>query len=359
MHDAAAGVLLYITGVTLFLILILPLFYRFNLILPLTRLMDGLKAVNYGNLDIQVPVKSGDEIGFLTQNFNEMVASIRMTREALKTSNRNLEQKIESRTKDLQAKNNDLEAAVEKLHQTQEQLLLQKKMASIGNLIAGLAHEINNPVGVIRSAADVSRRCLERLQKANGNADQILKILSDNNRVTGEAGQRIASLMENLRNFSRLDEASFQETNVHLGLESTLQLLNSSLPKNATIKKSFGEIPPIRCQPAKLNQAFMHILQNAISAIDQNGQISVSTGLENNQVFVEIEDNGKGIPDERMENLFEFHFTAGNQRVRLGSGLSSTYQILQEHQGEISINSTLGKGTTVRMTILISQAAAK
>lgn len=353
IHRSAVRLLLYITAVTLFLLLVLPLFYRSNLIRPISRLMDGLRAVDGGDLSIKVPVKSGDEIGFLTQNFNEMVASIRQTREALKTSNRTLEQKIEARTRDLQLKNHDLEAAMDQLHQTQEQLLLQKKMASIGNLVAGLAHEINNPVGAIRSAADVSRRCLEKikLNGSNGGSEKYLKILTDNNRVTEEAGLRISDLVENLRNFSRLDEASFQKADIHQCLESTLKLLVHNLPAGVSIEKNFAELPSIHCQPARLNQAFMHVLENAIDAVGKEGRIRISTFSDKKRVRIEIEDNGRGIPGELLKNLFEFHLVSGGNRVRLGSGLSTTYQVLQEHRGEIHIDSVEGNGTIVSISL--------
>jgi len=168
----AWGLILFILGSTIVILLLFPKFFKSSLNGPLQSLLGGMRAVNDGDMSVEVPVHTDDEFGFLTRSFNGMVGSIRVAEDRLKRyaseleeANETLESRVEDRTRDLNEKNVELEQTLVELQETQNQLMLQEKMASVGQLVAGLAHEINNPIGVVSSSADVARRCVIQIDE--------------------------------------------------------------------------------------------------------------------------------------------------------------------------------------------------
>ncbi|MFQ5632512.1 MAG: tetratricopeptide repeat protein, partial [bacterium] len=214
-------------------------------------------------------------------------------------------------------KNIELAAALENLQQAQAQLIQSEKMAALGNLIAGVAHEVNSPIGVINSGIDISERAVQKVltvlensttvqdTKKNKLLQRSLRILQDNNRATTVAGKRIARLVESLKNFTRLDEADLQYADVHEGIESTLALLAAKLSEQTQIVKNFGELSKIKCYPHELNQVFMTLLVNAAEAIEDKGTISIDTSANGKFVFIRIRDTGRGIPDDKINDIFD------------------------------------------------------
>jgi len=197
--------------------------------------------------------------------------------------NLTLTEKVEARTQDLHAKNVKLKETLEQLKEMQHQLILQEKMASLGNLVAGVAHEVNNPIGAVHSAADVTRRCIEKIKeilkssqtlqelKSSEQLEKSLRILTDNNHVTTTASERITDIVRSLKIFARLDEADYQVANIHDGLDTTLTLLDHEIKDRIIVSRDYGDIPNIGCYPNQLNQVFMNILMNAVQAIEKKG----------------------------------------------------------------------------------------
>jgi signal transduction histidine kinase len=245
----------------------------------------------------------------------------------------------------------------------QHQLIMQEKMASLGNLVAGVAHEVNSPIGAVYSAADVSRRCVEKISmilstsrtmeelNSSEQLQKSLKILADNNKVTTAASERIANIVRSLKTFARLDEADYQEADILEGLDSTLILLEHEIKDRIVVIKNFGDIPKISCYPNQLNQVFMNLLMNAVQAIDGEGRITIKTDLEEGKVTVEISDTGRGIPPQNMAKIFDPGFTTKGVGVGTGLGLSISHNIIKKHNGDIKVESEKGKGSS--FTILL------
>ncbi len=276
--------------------------------------------------------------------------------EEVRKLNAELEQRVHERTA-------ELESTLRRLKETQNQLVLREKMASLGNLVAGVAHEVNTPIGAIHSTADVTRRCIEKIKgilkssqtlqelKSSDQLQKSLKILGDNNNVTATASERIANIVRSLKTFARLDEADYQKTDIHEGLDSTLTLIDYEIKGRTSVIKDYSEIPKINCYPNQLNQVFMNVLMNAVQAIKQEGQITIRTYLKDGNVAVTISDNGCGIPSENMGKIFDPGFTTSGVGVGTGLGLSISHNIIQKHNGEIKVESEVGEGTS--FTILL------
>ena len=311
---------------------------------------SAAEKVAEGDLSVQLPVKSNDEIGHLAGSFNQMTTALRLSREKtekqaemLRTTNNQLEQR-----------NQDLQTTMKELKETQEQLLLKEKLAGLGQLVAGISHEINNPIGTVISSMDVSERCITKIRKSmddiktnGGITEDNLKMLEDNVKVSITASKRIATIVKSLKNFAGLDESEYQIVNIHQGIDNSLTLLENELRDRVQVKKHYGDIPKIGCYPGQLNQVFMNLLKNASEAIHHSGFIEVKTSQENNQIKIEIADSGRGIPAKHLNKIFDFGFSSGDTRMKMTSGLSTTYNIIQKHKGQMKIESKEGKGTTV------------
>ena len=265
----------------------------------------------------------------------------------------------------LKQKNDELQQTLLKLKETQQELVMQSKMASLGSLVAGVAHEVNNPIGAVNSSADVSTRCIDRLcqlletdqtldeLKNNDQFRQLLSFLRENNQIMVAAGDRITKVVRSLKNFARLDEAELQEANLHDGLESTLSLVHHEIENRATVIREYGEVPPVFCYPRQLNQVFMNLFVNAAQAIEEDGVIRIKTFSDGTCAYVKITDTGKGIPPENLSKIFDPGFTTKGVRVGTGLGLSISYNIIQKHKGEIRVESQVGRGTEFTLKLPI------
>jgi len=252
-----------------------------------------------------------------------------------------------------------LKAANEEIKQTQTHLIQSEKMASLGQLVAGIAHEINNPVGAISSIHDTQVKAIDKLKDhlqkicALKEADQdildkYLRIIDDANKVISNGSDRVAEIVRRLKSFARLDEAELQKVDINECIDDTLGLIHHEIKHNINVLKRCGRVPPIACYPGQLNQVLLNLLINAKHALEgceEKGEIHISTSFIENRVLITIEDNGKGISKDNLDRIFDPGFTTKGVGIGTGLGLSICYQIIKEHRGEIKVESKEGFGT--------------
>lgn len=248
------------------------------------------------------------------------------------------------------------------LAEAQAQLLQSAKMASLGDLVAGIAHDMNSPLGSIHANADLAERAVAIVRESISEAardtklGRALEALEQSSRTTLVASERILAIVRTLRQFARLDEAERKRANLHEGLDATLELLHHRLIENITVVKDYGELPEMVCYPNRLNQMFMHLMVNAIEAMDQGGTLTLRTGREGDRAVVEICDTGVGIEPEIRDRIFDPGFTTKGVGVGLGLGLAISYRIVQDHRGEIEVVSSPGEGSRFRVRLPIERA---
>ena len=257
----------------------------------------------------------------------------------------------------------ELERMNTALVESQAQVVQAEKMASIGSLTAGIAHEMNTPIGVINSNTDVSGRCIANIVKMLQNCKTIdelandkqfqssLEVLQNSNRVTLDSSARIIQLVNSLKSFTRLDEAAFQKADVHEGIDSALTLIQHEFEDRIDIVKEYGNIPRVSCYPGELNQVFMNLLKNAAEAIEGAGKITIRSFATNGTVHVQMEDTGVGLAPEQIQRIFDPGIKRKGTRVRAGWGLFASYKIVEKHNGEVKIQSEPGRGTTVTVAL--------
>jgi two-component system, NtrC family, sensor kinase len=277
---------------------------------------------------------------------------------------------------DLERRNEELRESKEKLQHAQAHLVHNEKMASLGHLAAGVAHELNNPAGFIFGNMEILKECaagLERLLKFYEKAslppdeaaqvglikdeidyentlDDLCSIISD----CHDGAERIRDVVQNLRTFSRLDEADFKKVDIHEGIDATIRLLSRYYTSGRVeLQRDYGELPPVDCYAGQLNQVWMNLLANAAQAVGEGGRVRVSTWREGQAAVVRVSDTGCGIPHERLKNIFDPFFTTKPVGEGTGLGLSVTHSIVERHGGHIEVESLPGQGTTFTVTIPI------
>ncbi|MBI2841411.1 MAG: PAS domain S-box protein [Acidobacteria bacterium] len=255
------------------------------------------------------------------------------------------------------------------LLESQTQLMQAEKMAALGSLVAGVAHEINTPLGSVNSNNDIFALTFQRMRdfiRSHPPADRadaekeladILSIVDEAIQTNRMACERIVKIVRSLRNFVRLDEADRKMADIHDGIESTLILVAHELKRRITVVKEFGNIPEIECYPNQLNQVFMNLLVNAAQAIEAEGSIRIRTWRENDSIRIAISDDGKGIPRELHSKVFEPGFTTKKAGLGTGLGLSICMKIVQNHEGRIDLESDVGRGTTFTVVLPIRSRA--
>ena len=252
----------------------------------------------------------------------------------------------------LNKKNKKLEKTLSELKETQMQLINSEKMASIGQLVSGVAHEINTPLASISS----NNKLISRILSSEKISEQQLDVLKDLNSIDKEAASRISNIVKSLKRFVRLDEAEFQEADINNEIDLTLKLLTHELKRNIVVEKKYSEIPPISCSVNMLNQVFMNLLVNACHSIPQEKQgiITITTLIENNILFVKIKDNGCGMSKEVQSKIFNVGFTTKKIGLGTGLGLSISKKIIELHKGSISFVSQENVGTEFIVSIPLS-----
>lgn len=245
-------------------------------------------------------------------------------------------------------KNEKLQKTLNELKETQLQLINSEKMASVGQLVAGVAHEINTPLASINSNNEISKKILGKLDCADEN---MLKTMKDINEIDNEAIKRISNIVKSLKKFVRLDEAQLQEADINKELDLTLQLISHETKNKITIVRNYSRLPLIKCYVNMLNQVFMNILVNACQSIKDKGEIIITTDYKNDNLIVSIKDNGVGMSKKVKDQIFHTGFTTKGIGIGTGLGLAISNKIIQRHKGTITFKSEENVGTEFIITI--------
>ncbi len=344
-----------------------------HIVQSIFTIVTASEAIAAGKLDQKVPDSNVQELGILAGSFNCMAEQLRESFAALENTNEELEIRVKERTK-------ELSQALYNLQTTQSQLVQTEKMSSLGQMVAGIAHEINNPVSFIHGNIICTKEYIQELlaiinlyekyyphptdeiQQSLKNCDMdfLKEDLEKMLNSMQEGTNRIKDIVLNLRNFSRLDESQLKEVDLRSGLESTLLILQHRLKSTnkmpaIEVIKNYGNLPKVECYPGLLNQVFMNILSNAIDAIEElqtnhtNNKLTILISTEmtaENCAVVRIRDNGFGIAENLLPKIFDPFFTTKPVGKGTGLGLSIAYQIVRDkHQGELICTSKLGEGT--------------
>ena len=240
------------------------------------------------------------------------------------------------------------------LHAMQTKLIEAEKMAILGKLAAGTAHELNTPLGVLKSnaalIASATQRLVALVNEVPDVAQRAAKLaggIDSSCRATKTAVDRVAAIAETFQRFAQLDQAERRPFDVREGLESTLTVLAPTVPDAVELRRNFGDVPVIQAWPRELNQAFMTVLQNAVQAIEGAGVVTAETGATDREVIVHIRDNGRGMTEEQVDRLFDVSWSEDGHRTRMRFGLAAAYTAVQRHDGWIDVQSDVGRGTTV------------
>jgi signal transduction histidine kinase len=281
----------------------------------------------------------------------------------------------------LQKKQEEQRALIGKLEEAQNQLMQSEKMASIGQLAAGVAHEINNPIGYVYSNLGTLEKYVQDAFGMIEQYEQAEESISDPDVKTSlkaakkkldldfmrddlaalmnesrDGITRVKNIVQNLKDFSHVDTADkWHFSDLHRGLDSTLNIVHNELKYKADVIRQYGELPEVECLSSQLNQVFMNLLVNAAHAIEKRGTITIRTGHEGEEVWVEVADTGKGIAPEYLQKIFDPFFTTKPVGKGTGLGLSLSYGIVQKHHGRIEVQSELGKGATFRVWLPVRQ----
>jgi len=258
---------------------------------------------------------------------------------------------LEAQNDELEVQNQELVEAHQVIKNTQDQLVQSEKMASMGQVTAAILHEINTPLGAVSSNVQMMEMILEKLTKEldgfeNTKVTKGLKAMSSSATITFDAVQRVHEITMNLKNFSRIDQAEFKESDVHEGINSVLMLTSNLWTNHLIIDKHYGELPAIRCYPSLLNQVFMNIIVNAVHATEKDGKLEISSSLIDDYVRIEFKDDGTGIPEDKLEQIFESGFTMKDVGKGTGLGLSISKDIVDKHKGRIYARNNEDQGAT-------------
>jgi two-component system NtrC family sensor kinase len=319
-------------ALTLSLALTVGVFIWFFVHIPVQRLMVGTKEISSGNLEYKIKTLTKDEMGLLAQSFNTMTEDLSEAKHEITEWSTELERRVNQKT--------------EELKQTQERVLQIEKLASLGQLSATVAHELNNPIAGILTYSKLIQKKLQKDDIPLSDKESILKYL----KMIETESDRSGSIVKNLLLFSRKKDRDVQPHQLNLIIEKSLQLIVHHLKlHNISLQKQLPPtIPVIHVDEDQLQQALLALFVNAVEAMDKDGILTVKTEHNNieKSAYIYVQDNGKGIAEEDIDHIFEPFFTTKHKVKGVGLGLSVVYGIVQSHNGEIRVESELYEGTT-------------
>ncbi len=350
--------MLIIIGSAGFVLLIFPLILRVSLIKPLQRLMVGIGRAEKGDLQVEVPCGMLDEIGIVTRNFNEMVKSLKQSKDELSQYANTLESQVAERT-------TELSNSLKDLQNTQAQLIQAEKMASLGELTAGIAHEIQNPLNFVNNFAEVSKELIGEMNEeiAKGNYDEVIAIarnIEENQVKINHHGKRADAIVKGMLQHSRRNTGQKEPTNINALADEYLRLAYHGLRVkdksfNATMKTDFDEsIGRINIIPQEIGRVILNLVTNAFYAVAEKNEqqsegyeptVSVGTKKINDKIEIKVADNGNGIPQKLLDKIFQPFFTTKPAGQGTGLGLSLAYDIVKAHGGEIKVKTKEEKGS--------------
>lgn len=335
-------IMLAVSFGSLFLVSLLGKFMTAGILKPVNNLNMQLKAMAEGDLDNLscsplVMKKAPVEIHMMIENANQILARMMTNRELLEAQN-----------EELHSQNDELIETKEIIQKQQNMLVQNEKMASIGQLSAAIVHEINTPVGAIKSNAQMIQMLSDQLAKQELTDSQLkpLEKIKTLNDIILQASDRVTAIIKSLKSYSRLDQSDFKASNINEDLQNVL-LLTSNLWKNRIqIVEQFGDIPLIKCYSGLLNQVFMNLVVNAIDAMEDGGTLTLNTTVRGECVVIEIQDTGSGIEADHLARIFDEGFTTKSKNKGSGLGLALSKDIVEKHKGRIEVVTELGQGST-------------
>ncbi|MEM7293176.1 MAG: ATP-binding protein [Pseudomonadota bacterium] len=372
--------------VEMLLVALFSYFLGAYLLSELKVLRSAARDIGKGNFEVSLKASRGDEIGDVCAAFNKMVAHLRTARaqrelfeQQLVNLNNSLEQRVVRRTQSLEEKNHELMVANDEIKKTHAQLLQSEKLASVGQLAAGLAHEVNNPVSYVNSNLGSLKEYMESYQSL---ADLQMQYLETEDLTVRErlltamkeivAGEdfafirqdsleliedslegtaRVTEIVSGLKDFAHPDASARKLHDINECITATLRIAKSEIKNVSSVTTELQTLPLTFCHPGQFNQLLLNLIVNARQAIPDSGEIQISTMHEEGCIVIRVSDNGCGIHPEHLESLFNPFFTTKAVGEGTGLGLSISYGIVQDHGGTISVDSTLGMGTTFTISI--------
>ena len=353
----------------------------------LGALQRAARDISDGKLDVEIPARGKDEVAEVALAFNTMVGNLREAglrrdeyENQLNQLNKSLEQRVERRTQDLARKNLDLEQANRAIKETQAKLMHSEKMASVGVLAAGVAHEINNPIGFVLSNLRTLDEYVDTYQALLSRYEELIDIRDSKVREEKvieiqryaqahdlefvrddidellkdaiEGAQRVGDIVRNLKSFSHAEqETELKPYDLNECIRTTLKMTDNQLKYHCKVITDLGDIPQTYCSPGQINQVLLNLLVNAGQAIEGKGAIKVTSRFDGDNIEIRVTDTGKGIEKDAIKKLFDPFYTTKAVGEGTGLGLSISYGIIKEHQGEILVQSKMGVGTSFTLVL--------
>ena len=342
------------TGVVVMIILLIGILIvvsRVMIIRPVSDLVKAAKQIEDGQLGTQIPIKASN-----SREINKLIATFN-----------NMSLWIAESISQLEEANQQLEKANKELQETQAQLVHSAKMVSLGQLVAGVAHELNNPIGFIDSnmahLEAYSKNLIQLIQLMQNNPQKVEKFKEDIDydylvkdlpkliKSCQDGSKRVMDIVVSLRSFSRIDDSTLQDYHLKENIQNTLELLSGEIKTRIQVDLDIEDSLKIQCNAGQINQVLMNIISNAAHAIEDKGHIKIVATKHDQQVKITIEDNGRGIPSDHIHHVFDPFFTTKAVGQGTGLGLSISYNLVQKHGGQITVTSEENKGTTFIITL--------
>jgi signal transduction histidine kinase len=339
-----SGLLAMITGLLISKLLTIPV------TVPLKQLNDKISEIASvsgesamtSHIAIKKPLR---EISMLADSTNSIMEKMKDYNELLMAQNEELE-----------AQNEELSNSKRKVEEAQNMLIQTENMASVGQLTAAITHEINTPLGAISSNAQLCSMLITQVlehESVGGDSAlmELLKQLQDSNNVSIMACNRVNQIIRSLKNFSKIDEAEFQEADINEGMKSVLVLTSNLWKRKIVMHEDYGNIPKVKCFPGMLNQVFMNLIVNAVQAVSDDGNIWIKTWYDEDNVYASVKDDGCGIKEENLIRVFDNGFTTKGRSLGMGLGLAISRSIIEKHNGSIAVVSRTGEGAEFTLSI--------